>query len=141
MPVLRHIAPALALAATVAAPALAAEIDGAHEYAVRCAICHGLEGRGDGPYELYLKVKPADLTVLAIDNRGRFPFEDIYRVIDGRTELLAHGPREMPIWGYEYRRLENRQSDADRGGASAETVVSQKILALIEHIRAMQRAE
>lgn len=125
---------------SLAAPA-AADVDGAEEYAARCAVCHGLSGTGDGPYGMFLTVRPADLTRLAAENDGRFPFEDVYRVIDGRTELRAHGPREMPIWGYEYRRLADRTSDATRGGKSAETEVSEKILALIDHLRSLQISE
>ncbi len=125
------------LALAVALPA-AAEIDGADEFARRCAVCHGDSGSGDGPYGMFLTVPPADLTRLSVENGGRFPFEEVYRIIDGRTELRAHGPREMPIWGYEYRRLADFESDAERGGKSAETEVSEKILGLIEHLRTLQ---
>ncbi len=129
-----------ALALWAAAPATATAEEeglGASEYAAHCAVCHAIDGRGNGPYGMFLKVAPSDLTMLAAENGGRFPFEDVYRIIDGRTELLAHGPREMPIWGYEYRRLAMREGK----GATAEKEVSKKILALIEHIRTLQRDE
>ncbi len=118
---------------TVSVPALA-ETDGAAVYAARCAVCHGIDGRGHGPYELFLTVAPADLTRLSAENDGRFPFEDVYRIIDGRTELRAHGPREMPIWGYEFRRLAKREGK----GADAELEVTRNILALIDHLRDLQ---
>ena len=35
---------------------------GAHTYAQHCTVCHGADGRGDGPAAKDLKVMPADLT-------------------------------------------------------------------------------
>jgi hypothetical protein len=84
-----------------------------------CAICHGSAGKGDGMVALSLKVKPADLTVLAKNNGGVFPMSRVERVIDGRWHALLPAPlpnasdtfdetgfiatfneaREMPIWG------------------------------------------
>jgi hypothetical protein len=46
-----------------------------------------------------LKVPPADLTRIAVRNRGVFPFAKVQQVISGETELASHGTREMPLWG------------------------------------------
>jgi len=119
------------------ASAGAEDIDGAAEFAARCAVCHGDDGRGHGPYEMFLKIAPTDLTRLSAENRGEFPYRAVYKAIDGRAELLAHGPREMPIWGYEYARLALRDGE-HAGDETPETVAAQKIRALVEHIRAMQ---
>ncbi len=129
-------ATALTLAAAIAAAtgAAAAETLGERTYAARCAVCHGIDGKGRGPYEMFLTQAPSNLTVLAQENGGRFPFEDVYRIIDGRTELRAHGPREMPIWGYEFRRMAEREG----AGTEAERQVTDTILALIEHLRTLQ---
>ena len=40
-----------------------------------CAPCHGISGKGDGPAASALKTPPADLTVLAKTNGGKFPME------------------------------------------------------------------
>jgi hypothetical protein len=36
-------------------------------------------------------------------NGGVFPFARIFETIEGTHELKAHGTRDMPIWGKEYR--------------------------------------
>ncbi len=90
-------------AALVAAPILShgQEDIGKREYVNRCAVCHGDAGKGDGPLAAQLKTPVADLTKIQKNNNGVFPFDRIYRVIDGREAVAAHGPREMPVWGNE----------------------------------------
>ncbi len=77
-------------------------IEGGKEFQQRCAICHGENGKGDGPYSFALVFKPADLTKLLIENDGYFPFLETYLIIDGRDMLKTHGTRLMPIWGDRY---------------------------------------
>jgi len=115
-------------------PAAAESGTGARIYSAHCAICHGPSGRGDGDYAMFLKVAPADLTQLSAENDGAFPFEDVYRVIDGRTDLAAHGPREMPIWGYEFSRLAVREGE----WINPEVWAAGRIFLLIQHIRTLQ---
>src|SRR5262245_13373263 len=76
---------------------------GQTEYQSSCAACHGVNAKGDGPVSKELKTRPADLTVLAKNNNGVFPYETVYQMIDGRnTTVGSHGTREMPIWGYRF---------------------------------------
>lgn len=84
--------------------ALAAEkVDpGKVEYDTSCALCHGLSGKGDGPYKSSLTKAPVDLSQLAKKNGGVYPFDRVYAVIDGRANVAAHGSREMPVWGKRY---------------------------------------
>jgi mono/diheme cytochrome c family protein len=87
---------------------------GKTEYQSSCAACHGADGKGDGPVGKALKTAPADLTVLAKNNNGVFPYDKVYQMIDGRnTTIISHGTREMPVWGYRFGppqafRLKNR---------------------------------
>jgi mono/diheme cytochrome c family protein len=87
---------------------------GKAEYQSSCAACHGVNAKGDGPVSKELKTRPADLTVLAKNNSGVFPYDMVYQMIDGRnTTVGSHGTREMPIWGYRFGppqafRLKNR---------------------------------
>lgn len=111
---------------------------GRSEYGKHCAICHGSDGRGNGPYALYIKAVPSDLTRLAERNGGRFPFNRIYRIIDGRTEIRDHGPREMPVWGWEYNRLARRDADVMDGMIDPEVFVSGRILGLIRYLQTIQ---
>jgi mono/diheme cytochrome c family protein len=75
------------------------------EFLSRCAPCHGAEGKGKGPMSAAHKATPTDLTVLAKNNGGVFPFSKVYEVIDGRKVVAAHGTREMPVWGAVRPRL------------------------------------
>jgi hypothetical protein len=65
--------------------------------------CHGIDAKGNGPVSKELKTHPTDLTVLAKNNNGVFPYNTVYEMIDGRNSSIAsHGSREMPIWGYRF---------------------------------------
>lgn len=86
------------------------------EYQRSCAVCHGEQGNGNGPMAELLRItRPADLTQIRQRNGGQFPFWRIYRVIDGREEITGHGPRDMPIWGAQYRMIEKDDEDAVQG--------------------------
>lgn len=75
-----------------------------------CAACHGVEGKGDGPASSALKTKPANLTVLAKNNGGKFPVEQVQKFISGDDHSLqSHGSREMPVWGPIFHQIENDQ--------------------------------
>lgn len=69
-----------------------------------CASCHGLSGKGDGPLATTLKKPPADLTQISKKADGIFPHAKVRQFIDGERAVRAHGSREMPVWGKEFRR-------------------------------------
>ncbi len=51
-------------------------------------------------------------------------------MIDGRTEVKAHGSREMPIWGFSFQ---------DPGRTDdQETEVRERILDLVEYLKTIQ---
>lgn len=120
---------ALALAAGPGLAADARERDhasGELEYRINCASCHGLDAKGAGPMSDALAVQPPDLTNLAKRNDGVFPFMRVIETIEGRTDLLSHGPREMPVWGQRFRE--------DMDGAAARA----RILDLTLYLRSVQ---
>jgi mono/diheme cytochrome c family protein len=69
------------------------------QFLANCAECHGADAKGAGPRSAELKVKPADLTLLAERNNGVFAAGAIYQLIDGRHGRSNHISGEMPIWG------------------------------------------
>ncbi|MCK2184087.1 c-type cytochrome [Halomonas getboli] len=122
-------------------PVLADQVSiGQAEYESSCASCHGVDAKGQGPFAelLSLTGSPPDLTRLQANNDGVFPFERVYRVIDGREEVKFHGPREMPIWGKRY------SDDALDMGMVGEMMIGReaytrsRILALISYLSTLQ---
>jgi len=110
---------------------------GRREFERSCAACHGSVGKGDGPLTGLLKKNPPDLTRLSLNNEGVFPFQRLYQVIEGE-DLPAHGSREMPIWGLEYR-LEDGQYHFDSiTPYDARALVRSRILGLLEYINRLQ---
>jgi mono/diheme cytochrome c family protein len=76
---------------------------GKYWYLNYCASCHGTSGKGDGSIAKVLTQKPADLTALAATNGGIFPASRVIETVDGRRDVAAHGPRDMPVWGRSMR--------------------------------------
>jgi mono/diheme cytochrome c family protein len=114
-----------------------AKVDpGKLEYEAHCAVCHGVTGKGDGPYGLYLTRRPSDLTVLAKNNGGALPVLQVYELIDGTREVGAHGTRTMPVWGRAYR----LEAGEYYFGApyDPEPYVRMRILALVDYINRIQ---
>jgi len=107
----------------------------AHEYLNSCASCHGIDGRGAGFLtRIYRGIEPGDLTQLAKNNGGEFPFLAVFHVIDGRTQIPAHGDRDMPVWGDRYR----VQMDGRYGPFRSEPMVRARVLELVYFIQWLQ---
>ena len=70
-----------------------------------CAVCHGKDGKGSGPAAAALKKTPADLSTLSARNNGKFPELRIYSTIQGDSDNVAHGSRDMPIWGNVFQEM------------------------------------
>ena len=110
---------------------------GQKEYEARCSLCHGLDAKGDGVFSPALKVAPPDLTRLAKNNGGVFPAERISRVIDGRTEIVSHGPRDMPIWGERY--AVDAATRFPEVPYAQETFIRARVLQLVEYLSRIQQ--
>jgi mono/diheme cytochrome c family protein len=109
------------------------------EFESSCAPCHGTTGKGDGPVAGSMKAKPTDLTVLAKKNGGVFPFDSIFKIIDGREVVASHGTREMPIWGYRFvPRPKLVEGYVLAPAVSPEAIVQGRILAVIDYLNRIQ---
>lgn len=107
---------------------------GAKEFQQRCALCHGGNAKGNGPYAMALVFKPSDLTTLLAENDGVFPFIETYLIIDGREMVESHGPRLMPIWGDRY----NAEAWSEVNPEYGDTLVRGRILELILYLFSIQ---
>jgi len=80
---------------------------GQEMYASYCAACHGKDGKGSGPAASSLKTPPPDLTLLSKNNGGEYPAKKVMNILLGKTEVVSHGNREMPVWGPIFRAISN----------------------------------
>ncbi len=74
-------------------------VSGKEMYTSYCASCHGADGKGDGPAAPALKMPATNLMTLAQRNGGVFPAAHIATEIQGGAMTLAHGSKDMPVWG------------------------------------------
>jgi mono/diheme cytochrome c family protein len=82
---------------------------GKEMYTSYCASCHGTDGKGDGPAASALKTQPANLTLLAKQNGGKFPDAKVQQAIKGDPNMpSAHGSKVMPVWGPTFWMLGQR---------------------------------
>jgi mono/diheme cytochrome c family protein len=102
---------------------------GVEMFKTYCAVCHGAEGKGNGPAADALKVPPTDLTALAQKNGGKYPALKVAAIIRGEEVLAAHGSKEMPIWGHLFWNMS--------GGHEAE--VQQRVANLSKYIESLQK--
>jgi mono/diheme cytochrome c family protein len=97
-------------------------------YLQHCASCHGLAGDGKGPMARVLTTPPANLRELSERYGNPLPADQIARYIDGRADVKAHGPRDMPVWG-------KRFYSAGRGSESQVKDLITKLVAYLQSIQ------
>ena len=96
-----------------------------------CASCHGESGRGDGPVASSLLTVVPDLTQISRRYGDRFPADQLREIVDGRSAVIAHGTREMPVWGYEFWWEEGADIEAEE---AARAIIER----LIDYLASMQ---
>lgn len=110
---------------------------GKQEYEAKCASCHGVSGKGDGPLAGLLKKTPPDLTQLAKKNGGVLPTGRLFDVIEGNN-VPSHGTREMPVWGREFRVEDAQYLKEARGNYDSAALVRARVLMLLEYVDRLQ---
>ena len=93
-----------------------------------CAVCHGKDGKGNGPAASAMKTPPTDLTLLAKNNGGKYPSSHVAAVIKGQATTPSHGSQDMPVWGPLF-------SSISQGH---EGQVQQRITNLVTYIEGLQ---
>lgn len=103
---------------------------GAKIYKRDCAVCHGNDGKGNGPPPASspFKEPPPDLTTLAKRHDGEFPAAYVRSVLLVGVKMPDHGPAEMPVWGIMFKAA----TKAD------EAKVAARIADLTEYIKSLQ---
>ena len=93
-----------------------------------CAVCHGKDGKGNGPAASAMKTPPIDLTALAKNSGGKYPASHVAAVIRGQAMTPSHGSQDMPVWGPLF-------SSISQGH---EGQVQQRITNLVTYIESLQ---
>lgn len=93
-----------------------------------CAVCHGVDAKGNGPAAPAMKTNPIDLTALAQKSAGKYPAAHVAAVIRGQAATPSHGSQDMPVWGPLF-------SSIDQGH---EAQVQQRVTNLVNYIETVQ---
>ena len=102
---------------------------GAYFFKTYCATCHGTSARGDGPLADSMRRRPSNLTEIAKRNKGTYPKELVYKIIDGREKVQGHGGPDMPVWGDAFLRTSETSDEAS---------VKHRIQALVDYLETLQ---
>lgn len=107
-----------------------AQASGAKFYRENCAVCHGNDGKGNGPppSSSSFTASPPDLTTLARRHDGKFPDAYVESVLRNGVSLPDHGTAEMPAWGTILKATTK----------SDEAKIAQRIKNLIEYLKSIQ---
>lgn len=119
-------------------PSLAREAhvldQGNRRFKESCSACHGTDARGNGTVSPFLEVPAPDLTRVAWRRGGSFPADEMYQIVDGQADLSAHGPRHMPVWGYEF-------FGEGPDDETAHREATEKVESLVKYLRSIQQAK
>jgi mono/diheme cytochrome c family protein len=94
-----------------------------------CAVCHGATARGDGPLAASMRRPPSNLTEISRRNKGTYPGELVFKIIDGRQKVAGHGGPDMPVWGDAFMRTSEQTTEAS---------VRFRIQALVDYLETIQ---
>jgi mono/diheme cytochrome c family protein len=85
--------------------------DGAQLFREHCAVCHGTDGKGNGPAASALKRPVGDLTKIP-QEKGKFAFLATQEKIRNGS-IVEHGTVDMPIWGKLLTPLGGKQAEGE----------------------------
>jgi mono/diheme cytochrome c family protein len=106
---------------------------GQQDYQHYCAVCHGPKGKGNGEASYTLPgTNPPDLTQLSRRNGGKFPFEDVDEIVDGRKEFPSHERLNMPFFGTD---MQMEEGATPQGEAKTDA----RITAIVRYIETLQQ--
>lgn len=105
--------------------------EGSAFYFSYCVMCHGQDGKGEGPLVNNLKQSPPDLTTIA-QRRGEFSKELIHKIVAGVEDVPGHSTGDMPAWFETFKTSEKITDEA---------VINQKIGHIVAYLETIQESE
>ncbi|MBS9716751.1 c-type cytochrome [Pseudohalocynthiibacter aestuariivivens] len=133
----KSILSAMALIIAIPSASVAQEI-GKDSFIANCAVCHGVNGKGNGPIVDLLKSAPSDLTRISERNGGQFPIKRVYEVIADADQSRGHGTSEMPIWGNRFNADTIAQEGEYGTGGSGVPTAQSRVLELVFFLATIQ---
>ncbi len=108
---------------------------GHEDYDAYCAECHGADGKGNGPGTRVLSMDPPppDLTKIARNNGGKFPFDEVVAIIDGRKDVPSHERIQMPFLGVTL------QQPGKEYTPESDVEVKRRIEAMARYVESLQQ--
>ena len=107
---------------------------GRADFNQHCAPCHSESGKGNGPeLKVIPGIKPKDLTTIAAQNGGVFPYRDVEDTIDGRKIVPSHKRFDMPFWGVNF------QQQGQEFTSESEAKARKRIDAIVDYIATLQQ--
>ena len=79
-----------------------ARLPGDQLYQNLCAACHDSDGSGNGLASAALGITAPDLTLIAANNGGEFPYIEIERLISNSDSRNPHQNTSMPAWEQQF---------------------------------------
>lgn len=104
---------------------------GKHDYDQLCASCHGATGTGEG--RDLTEANPPDITQISRKNGGKFPFEQVYRTVDGREMKGSHKRFAMPFWG------DYLQKQGQEYTPASNAAVKQRVTSIVRYVETLQK--
>jgi mono/diheme cytochrome c family protein len=102
-------------------------VEGKDNFLAYCAVCHGVNGKGDGVAVPALKAPVPDLTTMT-KRAGKFDRVATERFIAGLDKVpAAHGSADMPMWGPVFK------------SQGAREVASLRLQNLVKYLAAIQQ--
>ena len=80
---------------------------GREEFQESCSARHGADASGRGELANKLVKPPKDLTMIAENNGGTFPFWRVFDIIAGDTKVEDHDTSQMPLFSERMRGQES----------------------------------
>ena len=107
---------------------------GRADFNKHCAPCHSEDAKGNGPeLKVIPGIKPKDLTTIAAQNGGVFPYREVEDTIDGRKIIPSHKRFDMPFWGVNF------QQPGQEFSPESEVKARKRIDAIVDYIATLQR--
>jgi mono/diheme cytochrome c family protein len=109
--------------------------NGQEVYDQLCAVCHGTDGKGDGPAAQALANPVPDLTQLGTGVNAKYSNAQLKHIIAGRSRTVHEDIVGMPLWEVEFQYVHRNWN-----GQPRTSYARSKIHSLTEYVEGLTLA-